>query len=368
MQSDGNMTRRTPRYLLILAMLSVLLTLLACDWSIDFGITCLHAADSELIAFGFEEYNGIPHETNDYISTDGGLHWHSGPGFAPDPTAETACDNHVPTLLTSPRDGRVQYRFTPEGAVDRSEDGGQTWQRELDSLALSEAEAVYHDVTRAWLATRARREPQDAVIDMQTDNVIVALGQAGVMVRTAEGHWQHVTVGAYVYEAIDLSRAIHLLAYNLWLAVAVTLMTCGLACWLATGTRWWHVTFGPLACLTWLVMLFLSSALRDMFTSSSLKGGVLFFFALPWGIMSVNHLSRLGWRALLIAVAGAVANAILFCAPFFLWAWAKVPSYDTALVYALLLVVATIVITAYFLQGELARIDLAQRPTESEPM
>ena len=92
------------------------------------------------------------------------------------------------------------------GAFERSADGGQTWQREIDSLSLTEAEVTYYKRSRDPLETDNWRQPQDLFIDRVTGNVVVALGQAGVMVRTPDGQWRHVSVGSYSYEALDSAK------------------------------------------------------------------------------------------------------------------------------------------------------------------
>lgn len=171
-----------------------MLTMLACDWSINYGITCLQVVDSKLVAFTYEEYNGIPNNPSGFTSEDGSLTWRTGWSNQPDRPFEVQCSHSMPVQLSDPRNAHILYRFTPDGTVDRSEDGGQTWRRELDSLALSEAEATYHE-GRWPLATGVKREPQDAVVDKSTGNVIVALGQAGVMVRRQDAQWRHVRVG-----------------------------------------------------------------------------------------------------------------------------------------------------------------------------
>ena len=204
------MSRCSSRYLLILLLLSGLLVVLACDQQIDYGIVCLYTADSGVLAVRNEEYNGVSETALGFVSRDGGLTWQPGwlDRFPRDSSAK--CPHTKPTLLVDPRDERVHYRFTSEHAVERSEDGGQTWMRDLDA-ALGEAEAAYYNKTRSPLATQTYPEPQDAVIDEGTDNLVVALGQAGVAVRSTDGRWQHVSVGPYAYVPLDVGKIAALL-------------------------------------------------------------------------------------------------------------------------------------------------------------
>ena len=121
------MSRRSSRYLLILLALLGLLVVLACDWSIDYGIVCLYTAESSILAVSNEEYNGVPETTRGFVSRDGGLTWRTGwLGHFPN-DLPAKCPHAKPVLLVDPRDERVRYRFTPEHAVERSEDDGRTW-------------------------------------------------------------------------------------------------------------------------------------------------------------------------------------------------------------------------------------------------
>ena len=72
------MTRPFRRYRLMLILFVGMLTILACDMSVDFGITCLGQADSKLYALSTLEYNGVPDGLRGFVSEDGGLTWSSG--------------------------------------------------------------------------------------------------------------------------------------------------------------------------------------------------------------------------------------------------------------------------------------------------
>ena len=252
------------------------------------------------------------------------------------------------------------------GAFERSADGGQTWQREIDSLSLTEAEVTYYKRSRDPLETDNWRQPQDLFIDRVTGNVVVALGQAGVMVRTPDGQWRHVSVGPYSYEALDSAKIGSLLSGESALTLAVPLMILGTSFSLAMGRRWWHFILGLSTWLTWSLLILLSPAIDSVLYDSASNTFVSLLYlpmaiALPWGINSMFRLSLIAWHALLIVGLCATAGAVLFYLPYLLWAWAKIPNYDTARAYALLLVVAVSVLSSYLLQRWLDHIDLDKR-------
>jgi hypothetical protein len=365
------MSRQSSHFPLGLLLLFGLLVMLACDWSIDSGINCLQAADSKLIALSYEEYNGIPNNPSGFNSVDGGLTWQ--PSWQNDPARpfELKCKHTMPVQLSNPRDLRVQYRFSPEGGVERSEDGGQTWQHELDA-ALGEAEAVYYSKSRGPMETNARSKPQDAIIDEQTGNVVVALGLAGVAVRTADGHWQHVSVGPYTYQPLDTGKIAALLKGESLLAIAGLFLIIETSFLFATGWRWWSIVFVGLLWIWWLFLLFLATANNTFFFPLSGPGSMLdelfyllVLFALPWGGHAFYRLSRITWRAVFIAGLGGLMGGFLFYAMYWLWAWVKIPAYRTATFYALLLVIAVIIATAYFIHREIERVTVDR--LQSEP-
>ncbi len=361
------MSRRSSRYLLLLLLSLGLLVLLACDWSIDYGINCLQVADSKLIALSYEEYNGIPNNPTGFNSTDGGLTWRTGWQNDPARPLELKCKHAVPVQLSDPRDGQVQYRFLTGGGVERSADGGQTWQHELDAI-LGEAEVAYARKLRGPMETNAQSKPQDALIDEQTGNVIVALGLAGVAVRTTDGRWQHVSVGPYAYYPLDAGKIFLLLSGELLLALGVMFLIIETSFLMATGLRWWAVLSGALLWLLWLFLLFLAPASDDLFFSSSGFGNTILYllvvFALFWSVHAFYQLSRITWRAVFIVGAGGMIGGLLFYAMYWLWAWVKIPTYGMASLYALLLVIAAIIATAYFINREIDRVTVTQAQLE----
>ena len=234
--------------------------------------------------------------------------------------------------------------------------------RELDAV-LGEAEAAYYNKTRSPLATQTSPEPQDAVIDERTGNLVVALGQAGVAVRTADGHWQHVSLGPYTYVPLDAGKVAALLTGELLLALAVMFLIIETSFLIATGVRWWAVILGLPLWLLSLFLLFLAPASAAFFfplsgSDSSMLDELLFLLVVSTLLLSSHalyQLSRVTWRAVFIVGAGGLIGGWLFYGMYWLWAWVKIPIYGRASLYALLLVIAAIVATAYFLNREIDR-------------
>lgn len=365
------MSRRSSRYLLILLVLLGLLVVLACDWSIDHGINCLQAVDSKLLALSYEEVNGIPNNPSGFSSSNGGLTWQSGWRNDLARPLDLKCKHVMPTRLIDPRNEQVQYRFLAGGGVERSADGGQTWQHELDA-ALGEAEAAYYGKLRGPMETQSQAKPQDAIIDEQTGNVVVALGLAGVAVRTEDGHWQHINVGPYVYYPLDSGKIFLLLNGELLLALAVVFLIIETSFLIATGLRWWVVLLGLPLWLIWVFLLYLAPASNTFFFSLSESNSItselpllLTLFALLLSSHALYQLSRVTWRAVFIVGIGGLMGGVLFYGMYWLWAWVKIPTYGTASLYALLLVLVTIVATAYFINREIDRVTLTQAQSES---
>ncbi|HTP10773.1 MAG TPA: hypothetical protein VMP08_21115 [Anaerolineae bacterium] len=366
------MSRRSSRYLLALLLLIGLLVMLACDWSIDHGINCVQTVDSKLIAVSYEDYNGIPQSPSGYYSTDGGLTWQAGWRDDPARPFELKCKHTMPAQLSDPHDEHVVYRFTAEGGVERSTDSGQTWQHELDAV-LGEAEAAYYGKLRDPLATEPQSKPQDAIIDERTGNVVVALGLVGVAVRTTDGRWQHVSIGPYVYYPLDSGKIFLLLNGELLLALAVVFLIAETSFLLATGKRWWTVVVGILLWLLWVLGLFLAFVSNSLFISMVVSDSLLeqLFLLLVlgaalWSIHALYQLSRITWRAVFIAGIGGLIGGLLFYAMYWWWAWVKIPTYGLASLYAVLLVIATIIATAYFINREVDRATMNQSQQELE--
>jgi hypothetical protein len=372
MTNQKNSHRNLHRIALVLLL--GMFTSLACGMSIDYGAACLQQVGAKLFVRSYETGGDVPTTSSGFFSEDGGLTWSSVLSPYPGNESDLNCSRSLPLQVSDPRDPSIRYRLLHGGVVERSIDKGQTWQREIDSLSLTEPEAAYCARSdQAYYAMASQNEPQDISIDPVTGNVIVARGQVGVVVRTPDGQWRNVSVGPYVYEPLNSAKVATLLSGELVLAVALPFLISGIVFLLVSGWRWRHVLIGLPAWLLWLLFVFLSPARSSLFFSARDSSPASFYYlpmflALLWSISSVRWLYLFPRRALPLVGSCAIVSAFLFYAPYALWAWAKVPSYDTALVYALLLVVATIVITAYFLQRELDRIDLAQRLTESEPM
>ena len=189
------------------------------------------------------------------------------------------------------------------------------------------------------------------------------------MVRRQDARWRHVRVGPYTYEPFDSAKVAALLSGEFLLALAVPFLTAGTVFLIVSGWRVQHIGFSIPAWLLWLLLLFLSPATNDFFFGAhgSILARTLYLpvlIALGWGVSNFIWLDPLPRRALALVGLCAIVGAFLFYAPYALWAWATVPSYTTARLYALLLVIAVIVLSSYLLQRWLDHIDLDKRNGE----
>ena len=166
MRSIGN----APRWLVAIAALA--LVALACEQLPVTGITCLQVLeDGTVIA---------PEQYQAYVSNDGGLTWKK---VSPVNYVESCSHSSRHSYLSrkwgidDPHDPLVKYRFEPQVSIERSSDGGRTWQQELD-LSGTEARAVYY-LQSSISYNKFVAGPLDAVFDPSTGNLIVAMGFEG---------------------------------------------------------------------------------------------------------------------------------------------------------------------------------------------
>ncbi len=163
-----------------------------------------HLAYREGSLYGLGRYVG----SHGYISHDGGFTWtrlktkydtgetaYSEDGQTWINVAELcpACARTEVDLTAHILDvnGTVQYRYASGKPIERSEDGGITWQK-VFTRQSSPADKTYYE--RTYPNYKFYPGPLDAVADPQTGNVIFAMGAEGVLVRTPDDTWTWVEV------------------------------------------------------------------------------------------------------------------------------------------------------------------------------
>lgn len=227
-----NARKRPPVW--VLGPVFLILAALACDDGPPplTGITCLEKqADGTIVA---------PDSYASYSSADGGFTWKSNPPLSPDPLKDCAkiYQTHIPPTLPDPTNLSTLYRFNPEISIEKSTDGGQTWNREVD-LSGTEARTVYY-MSKRYDGANFVSGPVDALFDEKSGNLVVAMGYEGVLVRTPQGRWGWVTVGKYSRADMrDLSITLPLISDQLWMAVFIGIVLAGTLPTLARGINFW---------------------------------------------------------------------------------------------------------------------------------
>ena len=184
-----------------IGLLGCLVTLTGCPPpEPDYGVTCLIEGDSNITAHA----SGDPDKIMNYISSDGGMTWRKPasegermfPAGGVCPNRYTAYYSSQPTRATeawqlrATADGKIRYRLTPNISIERSEDGGETWKREVDLTG---------EPLKPKTPTSEAKNygPLDAMVHYPTGNVIVAMGHLGILLRTPDAQWQWIRVGNY---------------------------------------------------------------------------------------------------------------------------------------------------------------------------
>ena len=308
----------------------------------DLGVRCIIDDGSQLAAIAW--VNDTLHAR--FLSDDGGLTWREGtPG-------DTQCPDQIfipaaaPQQVSDPTQPAIQYRLNVGQSIERSEDGGRTWRQDFNlggEEARIRAEDAFFDLPLG---------PFDAVVQSSTGNVIAAMGQEGVLVRTAAGVWQWVSVGPYaVTELNRFDRVASLLSEEMRVALAFGLLT--LATLLRAGRRaGWSSVFLFLA---WgigvlLCFQFKPNVFSQRFFLSNVIAPATYAVMLVALVLIAQQI-RPAWcvrrRALGLACIIAGAASIGFIATYVLWTQGVIAFYSSAVGLAFV-TLAAIMIAGYF--------------------
>ncbi len=178
----------------------------------DMGVACLSTGDGSILATAVY-YQGK------YVSQDGGLSWQE---LEMQNTTNCTLQQDVPALKIA--DGSLLWATRGRG-VERSVDEGKTWTTEFSLSGISEQEKTYFLITHSGNLD-FRSGPYAAVIDPVTNNVVLAMGLEGVLVRNPSGQYAWVTVGPYQHDSLKEAGAMGLallLGNQFWLAVLAAL-------------------------------------------------------------------------------------------------------------------------------------------------
>jgi hypothetical protein len=120
------------------------------------------------------------------------------------PNPSLNCDTVDPSkasLITAP-DGSLQFRITPDQSVESQSLPSGIWKKEYSITPPSFREQAYLQKTRTG-NIYFEKQPSSAVFDPKSRNLVLAMGQDGVLVRQVNGGWQAVAVGPYEPHSLE---------------------------------------------------------------------------------------------------------------------------------------------------------------------
>ncbi|HMN63134.1 MAG TPA: hypothetical protein PJ988_22395, partial [Anaerolinea sp.] len=267
-----------------------------------------------------------------YASRDGGVTWMLSEEGRGDQTCGIPSD--ASQALFSLPDGGAQFRVQKGGPVERSTDNGQIWQA-LDLRGkISQPEETYILKTRSG-NIEIVAVPLDALLDPASGNLLLAMGQQGVVIVRPDGSWQAVAVGSYARDSLKsagLAGYITLLTGEMIFAGLV-----GLA-WLGTsGLRGRRKAWRVVTVLGWIALVGTALALHPEIADNSYTGiitvaGLIVSAALVLALVIGAVVARRG--ALLLKLPVALLVAIVTLLPYVLWALGILPDYWYAIILA----------------------------------
>ncbi len=327
----------------------------------DYGVRCVHAAEHRLLA--------VVGVGGTFESRDGGLTWLAGTSEG-GPISDECSRLEV---LGAGRDGGSQYRVVRTARVERSDDGGTTWQTDLDLIPIAgeRREALLREAIRTEeRRTRSpivpegavptvlefRERPLAAALHRGTGNVILAMGHEGLLVRTADGYWRWVSVGTASYRG-ELSVPARFGLPELTLAVtllplALFVLALGFGRPVRESVAW------LLGLGFWAFVLTSVASGRERFDSFSGPFDVqwlmigaslslcLSVFPAWWALRDLARSTRL-WP---LSAGIAVVATLGFLLPLELWHLGALALYRGALGSAVLVAVAIVVIGAWLVR------------------
>ncbi len=293
--------------------------------------------------YGFGRYG-----VHGYVSHDGGFSWTAltfqydagAIAYSEDgetwimgaelcPLCATAEVNLTPRVLQV--NDTVQYRYASGQPIERSTDGGATWQKAFMRQG-SPADKTYYE--RLHMNYTFYPGPLDAVADPTTGNIVFAMGAEGVLVRTPDDNWTWVEVGLGRRAEVRRGEGLWLILQGELLLAAgfglLAIMTM-LMYWRRGAAR---KIFLTIYWLLWGMNVILMPELRKSYPQTLdmllMSAGCIYLF-IHIGIelaMTIPKQATLreGGRVLLTGLAVAA----VFLIPYILWVLAIIPWYGLA--------------------------------------
>lgn len=312
---------------------------------VNLGIDCLRFEDGVLRAHATPIHFYARHDTN-FASTDGGLTWTE---VENDPDYE--CSVFENNQIIDPNNDQVRYRVSPDINIERSVNGGSIWEQVYTLEPIEEAEETYYKRTRIDPVS-IQPVPLDAIMDPATGNALFAMGHQGILVLTADGTWEWVSVGLHTRMDADYSSSIpRLLIVETTLTLSFALL--GFMTLIQRNIK--NPPFLIIIAVVWVFWVFstITFSPNSLVTSGRYDiaeilcwsfimitlGAALLFTIMHVAEMYKHHRGSL-MRVPIIALIGAG----LFFLPYFLWAIDIIPRYADALKIAIAAGAATLII------------------------
>jgi len=295
----------------------------------NYGIDCLTITDQKTLA-----YSGY----YSYITYNGGLTWQEFSYSAPD-CSKNAQDNTIQDI----NHPDILYLFSSGSNIEKSSDGGKTWQIEFDISSGNPVKKAFYEKSLRE-STLIPPGPLDAIFDPNTGNIIFAMGNEGVLVRVESGNWVWVAVGDHEHIEFTTIDALFNLSDEICLAIFLAALL--LFTWAVVLNRSGRKEF--VLGLSWvicLVLFFLLPSVQKRYYGISLVEWFILIYSLIITLLSINILrASIGnmRRTILRLIGQSLLSAILFLLPYFLWAMGILSNYNLAMTFALVFSIANL--------------------------
>jgi hypothetical protein len=303
----------------------------------EVGITCLEVSDNQVVAFS---------SYSTYRSEPGGLVWReAGAEMMGQVWSRERCNPFLSESMPDtqewqdPTNAAVIYRIKRGEAIERSQDGGQTWQVDLQLKPDTEAMRAYY-MLRGSGNAEYFTGPFDVAFDPSTGNLILAMGHSGVLVRQSGGSYTWAAVGIHQHEEPGISQVFFILFPGEAVMAAIlgglSVMVLALR---QRRFSFRHVITG-ISALAWLfVGLLLPPALTYGYGNAVVMlalaaSGILL---LPLVIEAFIRAGIASRKLLLRNVLVLLVSIVLFFLPFITWGLNTLPNYRLAQVIAVVL-------------------------------
>jgi len=292
-----------------------------------------------------------------FISEDGGYTWN----YAPDapahpltkPAADVVCSSTQVTTAQHPTDNRLQYQWERGQYIERSRDGGITWERVhgLPELRQDVREYGNHNphITSYDWEPPYRDSPVSGLVHGYTGNLVLAMSSDGVLLIEPDGTSEWVAVGNYRIDTLSrvtfmreaLSVQFFLLP-TLWFLILVS--TIALIHSRRLLTRIWLA----LGWASWVILVIMGHNIFDALDAYAPNTN----YAFLWGLQAFGSLVLIGipmtlWALRLLArYYGKVSPKIIvtvlltsgaYLLPFLMWSQGTIARYYLAAIFALML-------------------------------